>query len=304
MGGGSWDVKSYTSYNTTRGVTTTCTGDRLGGQSATEMFRQRGLHSVLNPCNTIRECCDSDEHPCTVPVILGLDVTGSMGTASVRVAEKLNTIMTLLYNSVKDVEFMIMGIGDLSSDNAPIQASQFESDVRIAEQLDKIYFEGNGGSNGYESYTSAWYYGLNHTKLDCLNRGRKALIITMGDEPINPYLPKARLNEVLGDDSQCDVNTNELYNQVTEKFEIHHITINDRSTAYYRRGRDYAKSVDVSWKKYLDDNHYHISALDELPKMISDIVKTHAKSDMQIDTPDTQSDIQVTDTGNSSEISW
>ena len=65
------------------------------------------------------------------------------------------------------------------------------------------------------------------------------------------------------------------------KFEIPHMTISDRSTAYDRRGKLYAESVDVSWKKYLDDEHYHISTLDELPNMISDIVKAHANSNTQ-----------------------
>ena len=64
-----------------------------------------------------------------------------------------------------------MGIGDLAYDYAPIQASQFESDIRIAEQLDKIYFEGGGGGNNFESYTAAWYFGVHNCKLDCWNRG-------------------------------------------------------------------------------------------------------------------------------------
>ena len=46
--------------------------------------------------------------------------------------------MTELYKSVKDVEFCIMAIGDLSYDNAPIQMGQFESDIRITEQLEKV----------------------------------------------------------------------------------------------------------------------------------------------------------------------
>lgn len=33
--------------------------------------------------------------------------------------------------------------------------SQFESDVRIAEVLDKIYMEHGGRGNAYESYTAA-----------------------------------------------------------------------------------------------------------------------------------------------------
>ena len=65
------------------------------------------------------------EHPETIPVILALDVTGSMGPACKACAAQLNEIMTSLYQNVKDVEFLVMGIGDLACDKAPIQASQF-----------------------------------------------------------------------------------------------------------------------------------------------------------------------------------
>ena len=97
-----------------------------------------------------------------------------MGQTAVEIAKRLNEIMTKLYGQIKDVEFMIMGIGDLAYDTYPIQASQFESDIRIAEQLDKIYFEFGGGGNWFESYTAAWYFGSRHTKLDCWNRAKKA----------------------------------------------------------------------------------------------------------------------------------
>lgn len=88
-------------------------------------------------------------------------------------AKKLNVIINNLLTEVKDVEFSIMTIGDLAYDSAPIQMSQFESDVRIAEHLDKVYFESGGGGNCYESYSLAWYCGLNHARLDCWKRGKK-----------------------------------------------------------------------------------------------------------------------------------
>lgn len=275
MGCGSWNSKDYVNYSTSVGRRLTATGDIVSGSTAQETFKNRSLSDKLNPLNVIRECCDSSEHPCTIPVILALDVTGSMGSASVRVAEKLNTIMTSLYNDVADVQFMIMGIGDLASDKAPIQASQFESDIRIAEQLDEVYFEGNGGSNGYESYTAAWYFGLYHTALDCWQRGKKGIIITMGDEPLNPYLPKERLSKVTGDNVQCDINTKDIFPQVQERFDVYHLTISDRSTAYVRRGKFYAESVDKSYRAYLDENHYKVATLDTLANEIVNIVKSY-----------------------------
>ena len=74
-------------------------GSIVGNYSAQEMFKQRRIAPELDPMNVIRECCDSEEHPNTRPVILALDVTGSMGGASVKVAKELNVIMTELYEN-------------------------------------------------------------------------------------------------------------------------------------------------------------------------------------------------------------
>lgn len=268
MGGGSWTTDSFRSYSKSVGRAVTSSGMLDDSYNVQTLYRSRNLQKELNPYNVVRECCDSEEHPNTIPVILALDVTGSMGSAAAEVAKTLNVVMTSLYEKINDVEFMIMGIGDLAYDDAPIQASQFESDIRIAEQLDKIYFEGGGGGNAFESYTGAWYFGLNHTKLDCWNRGKKGIIITMGDEPLNPYLPKGRLSLVTGDRLQADVETSELYNSVIEKFDVYHLAVNDRATSY----RSYRDRIASTWGKYLDDDHLKVVTLNNISQTIVDIV--------------------------------
>ena len=228
-------------------------------------FKSRMLVTDLDPKNVIRECVDSTEHPNTKPVILALDVTGSMGRAAMEVAKQINVVMTKLYENVTDVEFLVMGIGDLAYDCAPIQASQFESDIRIAEQLDKIYFAGGGGGNSYASYTAAWYFGLNHTKLDCWNRGQKGVIITMGDEPMNPYLPKKALSAVTGDDLQSDVETAQLYADASEKFDIYHLYVK------HGYGR-YQDDVHKTFGQFLDEKHLKDTSVDKIADDIIEIV--------------------------------
>lgn len=127
MGSGTWNRAKFAEYSRSMGRSVGASGAVDGNYSAQEMFKSRALDSALNVYNKVRECRDSDEHPATVPVILALDVTGSMGQAAVEVAKKLNIVMTELYEKTKDVEFLIMGIGDLAYDRAPIQASQFET---------------------------------------------------------------------------------------------------------------------------------------------------------------------------------
>ena len=274
MGGGTWTRDKFAKYSTNIGRSVDSKGAISGNYRAQEMFMQRRIAPELDPKNVIRECCDSEEHPNTKPVILALDVTGSMGGASVKVAKELNVIMTELYGKVKDVELLIMGIGDLAYDSAPIQASQFESDIRIAEQLDKIYFEGGGGGNSYESYTAAWYFGLNHCKLDCWNRGKKGIIITLGDEPLNPYLPMEPLALSTGNKIQDDVESDELYKEVTQKYDVYHLAVDDRETSYWR----YEDRIKSSFGKYLDENHLKVVNMDNLANTIVGIVVNSAKN--------------------------
>ena len=291
MGSGSFTTTSFKAYSTSRGRTVDAKGT-VTSDSLQDFYTQTKIHKDLKPYKVVRECCDSDEHPNTIPVIIGLDVTGSMGRACVKTAQSLNTIITSLYDKFDDIEFMIMGIGDLAYDHAPIQASQFESDVRIAEHLDKVYMEHGGGGNGFESYTAAWYFGLYHTKLDCWKRGKKGIIITMGDEPLNPYLPKYPLSKVTGDNLEADVETKDLYELTKEKFDIYHIAIDDIDDCY----QSYKTRVDTSFGDLLKEN-YKISTLDELP---STIVKCIENS---VNGYSTENSVETTN-NNSNLISW
>lgn len=277
MGHGNWTRESFVAYSTARGRTVNDKGVLNSSLTDRQLFVQQHLHPSLNPKNVLRECCDTKEHPQTLPVILALDVTGSMGTASAEVAKKLNEVMTLLYHQVRDVEFMVMGIGDLAYDAAPIQISQFESDIRIAEQLDRIYLEHGGGGNGYESYTAAWYMGLCHTRLDCWERQRKGLLITMGDEPLNPYLPRIPLSQATGDPLEGDVETANLYQEAARKFDIHHLHVIHTSNDRYR------EEAERTFGKYLPKDHLRFVKVEAIADAIVNIVKRHAEHQGQID---------------------
>lgn len=289
MGGGSWTTSDFVSYSTSRGRATTSDGFLNKSYNAQDLYKVSYIQPELDPKNVIRECRDSEEHPNTIPVILALDVTGSMGIALAEVAKKLNKIMTELYNKVDDVEIMIMGIGDLAYDNAPIQASQFESDIRIAEQLDKLYFERGGGGNGYESYTASWYFGLRHTDLDCWKRSQKGIIITLGDEPLNPYLPKKILSDVTGDNIQSDLGTVPLYREAINKFDIYHIAIDDPHDSY----EYYKKEILDSWGAVLDKQHFFVSNIDSLTKTIVDIVSNRPSDQVVVSENDSSSRFEI-----------
>lgn len=262
MGGGSWNASAFTTYTTSvKNMSLSSSGAVvLDGLSYQDNFKNRSIDLMLEPKGVMRECRDSEEHPNTIPVIIGVDVTGSMSSAGMEVASKIGIIVQDLFDKYDDVQICVMGIGDLSYDHAPIQIGQFESDIRIAEQLDKIYFEMGGGGNQFESYTAAWYYGSRHCDLDCWKRGKKGIIITTGDEPLNPYLPQKALSDVSGDKLQADVETKDLYEEASEKFDIYHISVDDRRTCYF----GYKNRIIDTFGKLLPEGHLVESSLDGL----------------------------------------
>lgn len=306
MGCGSWSDKAFTSYSTSMGRSVDLTTGRVtGSYTAQQMFKSSKLHESLNPYKVTRECCDTDEHPNTVPVILALDVTGSMGDASVEVAKTLNAVITELYKDVKDLEIMIMGIGDMSYDNVPLQVTQFESDIRIAEQLDRLYFEFGGGGNDYESYSLAWYFALNHTKIDAIDkRGKKAIIITMGDETLNPYIPnngyQSSFELAIGDKLQGDIDTKQLYRDAKDKFDIYHIHVDHTSRPH--NSFDHCKE---SFIEILGEDHVYQSNLNSIASVIIDIVTKASKNQEEtfVSTESYSSDPGLTKT-ESGEIVW
>lgn len=265
MGSGTVSHSSMRTYASSLGRTYDSSTGRVTGHE----FVARRIDPSLDPRNfKVRECANSDEHPNTIPVILGLDITGSMGEACSETAAALGTIIMNLYKKFSDIEFCIMGIGDLAYDDAPVQMSQFESDIRIAESLDKIYMERGGGGNGFESYTAAWYMGLKRTKLDCFDKQqRKGIIITMGDEPLNPYLPCGNLNDAVNATEESHVETPALYAEASQKFDIFHIAVDSPRDCYQR----YKHCVDNSFGQLLC-SRYKVSSIDSLANTIEDCI--------------------------------
>lgn len=291
MGSGTWTTTAYADYSASCSKTYSTVTGRVTGQ----VFTKHEIDKLLDPKRfSIRECVNSDEHPNTVPVILALDVTGSMGESCNECAESLGVIMTNLYKKYQDIEFCVMGIGDLAYDETPIQMSQFESDIRIAEALDKIYMEHGGGGNDYESYTAAWYMGLKRTRLDSFEKqGRKGIIITMGDEELNPYLPSDELNDSINGTEQADIETKDLYEKASKKFDIYHIAVNSPHNCF----NYHAAGIQNTFGQLLG-NRLKISTVNGLAQAIEECI------DDSLSGNGTTPEVETNSLNENGEITW
>jgi hypothetical protein len=245
------------------------------GKSREEIFTSREMDDYFDPkSHTMRESCDSDEYPESRPLILALDVSGSMGMIADALARKgLGTLCKEIYKRkpIKDPHILAMAVGDSYFDSSPLQITQFEADERIVEQLTKLHLEGGGGPNGGESYSLAWYYAAYHTEIDSLKkRGRKGLLFTFGDEPILPTIPKAHIKKIFGDDVQQNINTRDLLAIVQQKYDVYHVIIKEGS---YARSR--IESVRDSWRPLLGQNVIELSDHKKVAEVVVSIIQTN-----------------------------
>ena len=94
--------------------------------------------------------------------------------------------------------------------------------------------------------------------------------------------------EVTGDNLQSDVETKDLYEEASEKFNIYHLDVN------HGRRWDEAE-IEKSYKKYLDDTHFRKVTMDSITNEIVDIIINEAENNV-VDT--------VTSPSNSEGITW
>ncbi len=239
MGHGSYKSTDWDRLKTTRNINDQSTVRNL--------YRSNQMRAELNPYKvTYRESCDSLDNPASTAVIFGLDVTGSMGYLSEAIAKyALNSTMLQIYekNPVTNPHIMFQAIGDGKTDTAPLQVTQFEADIRIAEQLLDVYFEGKGGGNGGESYLLSWYFAARHTKIDCWEkRHEKGFIFTIGDECCHQDLTRDEILRIFGEESpSCSAAS--LYREASEKYEIFHIVMKAGSYNHQHSGENWRRLI-------------------------------------------------------------
>jgi hypothetical protein len=257
MGGARWDPSDWKSYKSS-----------AAGKSRAAIFGRGNIDPAFDPRSiTVRESRDSGSNPSSNAIIVAFDETGSMGEIpDAFVRGGLGTMVEeiLSRKPVSDPHVMIMGVGDAWTDCAPLQVTQFEADIRIAEQLSNIYLEGKGGGNGYESYNLPWYFAATRTRIDCFEkRNRKGYLFTIGDEPPPPNLLADHVRSLFGDHLERDMNSREVLTMASRMYEVFHIVIEQGS--FFRSS---PKAVRSGWDALLGPRVLYLKDFHRLAEVI------------------------------------
>jgi len=245
-------------------------------KTRSQIFTSSGLHADMDPRGvTMREARDSDLNPESTPIIIATDVTGSMGyLAEHIVKEGLATLFKEIYERkpVTDPQVMPMAVGDaVMFDKAPFQIGQFEADLVAAEWLEKIYIEGNGGGNGFESYDLPYYFGAFHTSTDAFEkRNKKGYIFTIGDEEAPPMTSVDAVRKVMGDSAAIEVDMPfiEILERASKMYHCFHIMIAEGSHARWKPDR-----VKTTWREALGERAVWLEDHEKLAETIVSIIQ-------------------------------
>lgn len=218
MGDGRWDASQWTRY-----------ASDVAAKPREAIFRSSGIAPDLDPLHIeLRESIDSVSNPNSTPVMVFVDVTGSMGHLAETIVKKgLGVIMREIYDRdpIPDPHVLCGAVGDAFADAAPLQVTQFEAEVhKLLPQVERIWIEGGGGGNGGESYAAAWWFAAHKTRCDASRkRGRKGYLFTIGDEKPHPQLTRDQIVSQLGGASEGDVRLLDLHKLVTRHWNVFHL---------------------------------------------------------------------------------
>ena len=271
MGGSSISSSDMHSYYSSR-------SDVREATNASQVFKETKMRDEFNPAKMKlpREACDSALSPHSRGIIFAEDVTGSMDRYLLNLIQKqFPRLITQTYESTSfNPHIMFMGVGDVAAgDDAPLQVTQFETDLRMLEQLERIYLERGGGGNRFESYSLPWYFAGKHIRMDCWDkRKEKGFLFTFGDEEPTPSLSQREIKEVFGNNDtlqQRMITAEDCLELASEKFNCYHIILHG---GYYNH---YPDSVIRGWRKLMGGHVCDLRDHECLPELISTILKMY-----------------------------
>lgn len=185
------------------------------------VFSGKSCDPAMNPHGVgFRQARDSAEHPNSVGIVFALDVSGSMGEIPHQLATRtLPSFMQAVLTVLPDPQVLFVAFGNAYADRSPLQVGQFESEAPLIDKwLAATHIEGGGGGLG-ESYDLAMYFAARHTAMDCLEkRSHKGYFFMTGDEPAFTHLEASKVQQVLGDRLEANIEIHELTAELLKSF--------------------------------------------------------------------------------------
>ncbi len=147
------------------------------------------------------------------PLIVAVDVTGSMSSWPAEIFDRLPLLFNTLSQYREDLEICFVAIGDARVDHWPLQVTTFASGFDLEQLLNSLYGEGGGG-DAPESYGLFAHWVNTHVQVP--NAEEPPFMIVFGDVSMHPTVSSDAISHYLGDKPNGNVDALEAWQQVTQ----------------------------------------------------------------------------------------
>jgi len=199
------------------------------------------------------------------PLVIACDVTGSMGEWPATIFSKLPYLELEGKEYLgEDLEISFAAVGDVYSDDYPLQVRKFESGIKLKKRLKELVIEGGGGGQMMESYDLTALYYARKVKT---SNGSKPIFIFIGDEGCYDFVDKEAAKKYTGIDLKKRLSTKAVMKELQKKYSVYLIR-----KPYDSKG-DSMSSIDKKiykqWEEMLGEDR--ISILPD-PSRVVDVI--------------------------------
>lgn len=152
------------------------------------------------------------------PIIIRLDVTGSMDKAPGEFLDRAPLIYMTLAQYRPDVEISFGAVGDATCDEYPLQINHFGKGGDLEDHLKAIGCEGRGGGQISESYELCGYFDLNHVKTP---KAKSPFLFIFGDEKFYNQVSPTQVAHYIGDRLEAPIPADQVWKGLLQRFNLY-----------------------------------------------------------------------------------
>ncbi len=202
-----WYGKGTYTYGTRGATKRLAAASRAKASGPRTYERKSGPHEkIINPSKRVRT-------ESTNPLIIAVDVTGSMADWPFEIFDRLPLLYNTLSQYRDDLEICFAAIGDAVVDQWPLQVTTFASGFDLEQLLGSLYGEGGGG-DAPESYGLFAHWVNTHVEIP--NAKEPPFLIVFGDVTMHPKVPKKQVQHYLGDRVRRDLDAIAAWQKVAK----------------------------------------------------------------------------------------
>ena len=188
------------------------------------------------------------------PLVVVCDVTGSMGDWPAVIFSKLPYLdieaKTYLGD---DCEICFSAVGDVFSDQYPLQITEFGKGKVLEENLKKFIIEKNGGSQYKESYDMPALYFTRNVEMP---NAIRPVLIFIGDEGLYNFVDQQHAKDLCGVDVKLnDLTIEKLFFELQQRYSVYLIRKHYGSRSATNKQSDLDQQIEAQWAKLIGDDH-------------------------------------------------